>query len=438
MKFSLKYIQHKEEDLNRKMFGLTMLLLCFIISCKKETASTQKTTTTLPNIDTVIMGTKTIFIEPPITVQSPVNSSISVTVARSSPCYPSHEVYYFTANTPNITDTLHTTYTWTIRMASTYTMQGKKVQFVFEKAWFGHVELEIKTNGVVVDFMKVYVTPLGQKANNRNVGIQADCIDNNRKNFVSLFSTDNDPLDGYINARYWDFDDGTNSNQKFNQHEFPLVAMDRNYFVKLFVNNSSGCKDSATMTVFVPAHYADTVRYKYTQTSACYPSEEEFTFMADTTKMPANAIYLWDFHDYVNNYPGKVVKHKFAFPNKYYIELSVMHQGREISHYRDSVYAKGQNVTPIAYFYAKNESNSTDSSYWFYDCKSKFDNGGFLTDIIWDYGDGFSEHKSQYAYNAWHVYPRLSVSKTYTAKMVITATSGCKDSTTTTIIVPPK
>ena len=415
-------------------FGVMILFF----SCKKD-VNTESTI--LPTIDTIITGT-VIFKEP---AQIFYHNNMSVTVARSCPCNPSNEIYFFTANTPTITDTLNTTYTWTIRMATTYIMQGKKMQFVFERAGTWKVELEVKTNGVVVDTMSVTVTPYGQKANNRNISIHADCINSNKKYFVSLYSTHNVPLDGSVNAIYWDFGDGTHlTDTNYIQHKFPIIQKDTTYIVKLFINNTSGCKDSTSLNVFVPATYIndngayiDTVKFTWTQSDACYPNSEEFTFIADTSKMPANAIYLWDFKDYVRDIPGKIATHKFTFPNRYDVTLRVMHNGRMISEWYDTtVRAKGQFVTPIAYFYSSVEQDTLDTVRRFFNCQSKFDNGGFLDTVVYNFGDGTIIGRPRDDYNARHTYHKQATAKEYLVKMVITANSGCKDSSYTKVIIP--
>ena len=417
-----------------KIFLISYLVAFLFFSCTKQ-AQNATTNVNLPAVDTVITGTVT-FREPQ-QIKSSNNGIIEVKYIRSSPCYPSNEIYFFTANTPSIADTLNTTYTWKIRMASTYILTGKRVQFVFERAGFWKVELEVKTNGIVVDTMSIDVNPFGQKANNRNVSINADCINSNIKSFVSFYSTDNEPLDGFINARYWNFDDGSYDTVKFVQHQFPLIPYDKYYDVKLFVNNSSGCKDSALNKVFVPTTYNLPCKFTWFQTDACKPNNEVFTFGADTTGVPKGAIYLRDYKDYVKDVAGATTTHLFTHPNRYDVTLKIMYEGRELcSYYDTNVVAKGQNVTPIAYFYTSIEEIKTDSVRRFFNCQSKFDNGGFLIDILWDYGDGTSQHRPQNDYNARHTYTRKLIDMPYKIKMVITDKSGCKDSTTTNIIIP--
>ena len=416
------------------IFIIAYLFIVGISSCTKQIES-KSVNVNIPSVDTLITGTVTY--REPIQIKNSATGKIEVKYIRSSPCYPSNEIYFFTANTPSITDTLNTTYTWTIRMASTYILTGKKVQFVFERAGFWKVELAVKTNDILVDSMSIDVNPFGQKANNRNVGIIADCINSNIKSFVSFSSTALTPIDGYINARYWNFDDGSHSDSQFVQHQFPLVPYDKRYDVTLFINNSSGCKDSAISKVFVPATYNLPCKFTWSKTDACKPNKEIFTFVADTTGVPSGAIYLWDYKDYVKDVVGATTTHLFTHPNRYDVTLKIMYKGRELCQYYDTnVVAKGQNVTPIAYFYTSIEEVKPDSVRRFFNCQSKFDNGGFLIDILWDYGDGVTQHRPQDDYNARHTYTRKNVDMSYTIKMLITDKSGCKDSSSTNITIP--
>ncbi len=418
-----------------KIFFYSLFISTLFLSCNKEANTTSTSNSSLPAVDTIITG-PVIFKETPQIVTNS-NGSIIVQYQRSCPCNPSHEIYYFTANTPTITDTLNTTYTWTIRMASTFILTGKKVQFIFQRAGFWTVELEVKTKGIVVGNLNINVNPFGQFGNNKNVSIHADCIDSNRKNFISFYSTDIEPIDGFVNARYWDFNDGTSSTEKYIQHEFPKAPYDKTYTVKLFVSNSSGCKDSAIQSVFVPGDYSNLkCKYTYTKTDACKPSNEVFTFMADSIGVPKGAFYIWDFKDYVKDIPGKTVSHQFTFPNRYDVTMKIMYNGRQLCSNYDSVFAKGQNVTPIAYFYSSIVEETSTTIRRFFNCLSKFDNGTYLSDIVWTYGDGYSEHRPHDDYNARHTYNKQINDSTYTVKMVITASSGCKDSSYTTVVIP--
>lgn len=406
-------------------FGLMFLL---VVSCKKETSEPAKP---IPTVDTFLTP-KNIFFSNPVRIVS--QNNVRIQIMQSNPCFPSHEVFFFTAETPTITDSANTSFTWTVEQTTNTILRGRKVQYVFARAGTHKITVEIKTKEVLVEKIEFSVSPLGQLTNNRNVGMQIDPIDNNRPNYLSFSSKAQTPLDGFINATYWDFGDGTNSSQQFIQKEFTAMPVDKEYTVKLFVNNSNGCKDSSIQKVNVPAMYNQACSFTYSQTSACKPSSEEFTFIADTNAFPSTAIYLWDFKNFVFDVPGKVVKHKFTFPNTYDVQLRVMNNGRMISQCNKIVTAKGQDVTPIPVFFASIEN--ADSTRWFFNCTSKFDNGTFLSDIFWDFGDGNSTNRPANDYNARHTYTKQAIAKTYIVKMVVTASSGCKDSSFTQVIVP--
>lgn len=407
-------------------FGLIVL---FFSSCKKATEEEQAKP--LPTVDTFSTPKNIFFTNPPRIV---TQNSVRIEVLQSNPCYPSHEVFFFTAITPSLADSANLSYIWTVEQTTNTILQGKKVQYVFARAGNHKITLEIKNKEVVVEKIEFNVSALGQLTNNRNVGMQIDPIDNNRPNFLSFSSKAQTPLDGFINATYWDFGDGTNSTQQFIQKEFTAQPIDKEYTVKLFVNNSNGCKDSSIQKVSIPAIYNQACNFLYLQTSPCKPSSEEFTFIADTNGFPASAIYLWDFKDYVFDVPGKVVKHKFTYPNTYDVQLRVMNNGREISRCNRLITAKGQDVTPIPVFFASIET--ADSTRWFFNCTSKFDNGTFLSAIFWDFGDGNSTTRPANDYNARHTYTKQTTARTYIVKMVVTASSGCKDSSYSQVVIP--
>lgn len=411
----------------------------FYWACKKDVAT--ESGGIMPTIDTTIIG-NVIFKEPPTII---TNNGVTITVNRSCPCNPSWEIYYFSANAPFITDTVNTIYTWTIRMASNIVLTGKNAQYMFAQKGTWDIELEIKTNNQSVYRYTFNVQPYGQRVNNRNVVIKADCIDANRKYFVSLFSPYWQPLDGYVNAIFWDLGDGTIlKDTNYIQHKYPMIQKDTTYFVKQFINNSNGCKDSAILPVFVPATYVNDTgvfinvkKFTWSKSNHCKPNHEEFTFIADTSGMPANAIYEWDFKDYVKGVRGKIVKHKFTYPNRYDVNLRVWHNGRIISEWYDTtVRANGQYVTPIAFFYSSVEQDTLDTVRRFFNCQSKFDNGTFLDSIHWTFGDGFSLSRPKDDYNARHTYKKLSVPMTYDVRMIIRASSGCFDTSYTKVVIP--
>ncbi|MFX7866459.1 hypothetical protein ABTK37_20895, partial [Acinetobacter baumannii] len=70
------------------------------------------------------------------------------------------------------------------------------------------------------------------------------------------------------------------------------------YKVKLTVTSSAGCKSSFNDSlVFVPSSYTNVGGISYTKTNACAPDSQVFTFLQDSSSLPSNAMYKWDFGD---------------------------------------------------------------------------------------------------------------------------------------------
>ena len=357
----------------------------------------------------------------------------------SSPCYPSNEIFFFTA-IPNGIDTTGVTYSWYIQDGQDhYILTGKKIQYLYNTAGgSNYVKVEAYKNGNIIDSVSTSVTAYGQRANNRDVGFQMNYATTTNKRYVAFNSTAQNPLDGYINALYWDFGDGSSdgSNNKYPNHTFPYIPADINYKVTLYVNNNANCKDSVAHTILVPASYSLPCKFNYSSKNAC-TTGEIFTFNADTTGVPKGADYIWDFHDFSTGIKGNPITHQYATPNRYQISLLIKYHGVEVCNYTDTnLYAVGQNIKPSAYFYG--DPKTADSSYWFFNDLTTFNNGGFLDDILWDLGDGNTRHPSKYSPSLDYQYAILPTRKTYTVKMLVTAISGCKDSSYFKVTVPGK
>ena len=400
-------------------------------SCSKSDVNKENNTNyTAP--DTVLNGTIK-FTDAPHTIS---RGGLILKYISSSPCYPSNEIFFFTA-VPNGIDTVGVTYSWYIQDGPDHhILTGKKVQYLYNTAGgSNYVKVEAYKNGSIVDSVSTIVTAYGQRANNRDVGFQMNYATTTNKRYIAFNSTAQNPLDGYINALYWDFGDGTGdgSNNKYPNHTFPYIPADINYTVTLYVNNNANCKDSVSHTILVPASYSLPCKYTYSSKNAC-TTGETFTFIADTTGAPQGADYVWDFKDYSVGLKGNPINHQFAYPNRYDVTLKIMYHGVQVCSRYDSIFAVGQHVKPSAFFYGT--PKTSDSSYWFFNDLSTFNNGGYLDDIVWDFGDGNTSHPSKYSPSQDYRYTIQSSRKTYTVKMLITAISGCKDSSYFKVTVP--
>ena len=413
---------------------LLLIIIVIVQSCSKsDLTNPNNVVYTAP--DTIINGTIK-FRDPAHTVNQ---NGLIMQYISSSPCYPSNEIFFFTA-IPNGIDTTGVTYSWYIQDGPDhYIFTGKKIQYLYNTAGgSNYVKVEAYKNGNIIAKVETSVTAYGQRANNRDVGFQINYATTINKRYVAFNSTAQNPLDGYINALYWDFGDGSSdgSNNKYPNHTFPYIPADINYKVILYVNNNANCKDSAIHTVLVPASYSLPCAFTFSSANAC-TSGEVFTFLADTTGVPNGADFIWDFKDYSNGFSGNPVSHQYAYPNRYDVTMKIMYKGVNLcSHYDTTVIAKGQNAKPSAYFYSTPES--WDSTKWFFNDLSTFNNGGFLGDIIWDFGDGHTAHPNQYSPSLDYTYAVPTTTQHYTVKMIITSSQGCKDTSYQKVTVPGK
>lgn len=402
-------------------------------SCSKNDLAKPQTTTYTPP-DTIINGT----IKFTDTYHTVSQQGLSISYIGSSPCYPSNEIFFFTAVPVNI-DTTGVTYFWYIQEGQkATTLTGKKIQYMYAAACNSYVKLEAYSKGYIIATVTMNINAYGQRANNRDVGFQINYSSTTTKNYLAFNSTTLDPLDGYINALFWNFGDGTNdaTNNKYPNHTFPSVPVDMNYPVELYVNNSSGCKDSVTHIVNVPASYSLPCKFTFSSKNAC-TTGEVFTFIADSTGVPKGAEYIWDFKDFTNGYYSNPIDHQYAYPNRYDVKLIIKYKGNEVCNHTDTtIRAVGQNAKPTAYFYGA--PKNTDSTYWFFNDLSAFNNGGFLADILWDFGDGNTKHPDKYSPSVDYMYTATSTRTTYKVSMFITDNAGCKDTSYFRVTVPAK
>ena len=417
-------------------YALLLFISTVIIeSCSKSDVNSPIVTTIYTAPDTLINGTIK-FRDSAHTVSQ---NGLTIHYISSSPCYPSNEIFFFTADPGNM-DTTGLTYSWYIQDGQFhYILTGKKIQYLYATAGgSNYVKLEAYKAGNIVAKVETSVTAYGQRANNRDVGFLMNYATTTNKRYVAFSSTTQNPLDGYINAIFWDFGDGSydGSNNTYPNHTFPYLPADINYAVKLYVNNNANCKDSAVHTILVPASYSLPCAFSFSSQNAC-TTGEVFTFVADTTGVPAGADYVWDFKDYSSGLKGNPITHQYAYPNRYDVTMKIMYHGVQVcSHYDTTVFAKGQGIKPSPYFYAT--PKTSDSSIWFFNDLSTYGNGGFLDNIVWDFGDGYTANPNKYSPNVDHTYSILSTRMVYNAKMVVTAISGCSDSSYFKISVPGK
>lgn len=114
---------------------------------------------------------------------------------------------------------------------------------------------------------------------------------------------------------YWDFGDGTNSDQQNPSHTY---TKEGNYTVKLLVTNASGCTDSLVKTAYVRIK-APQVSINGLPQNGCGPLSHKFTSSVNSLEPISN--YHWDFGD--GNFSDSATPtHVFTTPGAYTITLT--------------------------------------------------------------------------------------------------------------------
>lgn len=406
---------------SRNFILITALLACLLLhnSCTKTETIYTPSETIFPG--SIVSSGDTTWISSP---------NLTYRITRTSPCYPSNEVYYFkiisTAFPANAV------YSWDFG-------DGHWDSTAYVQHYYGYgnvytVILKVWVNGKIVQQITTAVKPYGQHVS-PVASFGCSLNDYRDPNYVA-FNAQSSVTSGSIVNYFWDWKDGTTSNvaTPYTEHRFPDKNKDTSYKVKLIVTSHAGCQSSfGDSLIFVPASYTNVGGISYTKTSACYPDSQIFTFTQDVSTLPNNAIYEWDFGDGTKLQYGNPIKHHYVYSKTYSIVCTIKVPGvklREI--YRNtSVYALGDDIEPIPYINLVKALNNPTNTMWEFNGWAKVGDGHFPRYLTWDFGDGAKDTRnSPYSF---HTY---TASGTYNVKLIVTATSGCTDSTSIPIIVP--
>ncbi len=173
----------------------------------------------------------------------------------------------------------------------------------------------------------------------------------------------------------------------------------------------------------------------YSKTSACYPSNEIFAFTAIAKDLPANTIYQWNFGDGHTANGAATVGNIYQETGYYTVQLTITNAAKQpLKIISVSVYALGQQVTPHASFYAQVFDVNYPNNYHFNANSSNVPRSKIIN-YNWSWGDSSNEQTVS-PDNIQHNFPKVPFDKTYPVQLVVTAKSGCKD--TTVVPVPIK
>ncbi|MFY8003416.1 MAG: PKD domain-containing protein, partial [Chitinophagaceae bacterium] len=241
---------------------------------------------------------------------------------------------------------------------------------------------------------------------------------------------------GNLTNFQWNWADGNiaNTAAPFAQYNFPQVPQDKIYPVKLVVTANSGCKDSTIVNVSVPAVYSITGNFDIQSFDVC--TNEYFILTPNLVGAPANVTYVWDFADAsgIVRTTGPVKKF-FTYQNDYDVKLTVQLNGKTIYQTSRWVRANGQNIRPKALFLKNEVVADANSETWAFYSQSNIPHG-FFTGYRWEFDDGRVDDN----FNTYveHKYTKQATEKTYKVLFIVTGNTGCKDTATGFVTIPPR
>ncbi len=220
---------------------------------------------------------------------------------------------------------------------------------------------------------------------------------------------------------YWDLGDGTSSTLVN-----PTVVYQPGYYtVKLVVSGVGTCKDSVSQVIKVASGVAGssplTADFTYAR-NGCTNSAEAFIFTNKTTGGVAPYHYAWDFGDGTTSTQANPT-HYYLYANNYNITLKVTDANNTVVTKTVTVQSQGGAKPTASFDIYSNTQNG--NSYTFVSTSTI--SSGWMN-YYWDLGNGTTSTL---------INPTITYTSkaTYTIKLVVTGSSGCKDSITKSVTV---
>ena len=419
-------MKHTVRNIIWQLSIINILLIIFsfgLNSCNKNitnNATDSTGNTVITKTSTSVDGDTTVF----------TIGDLVITATRTSPCYPSTEIFTFKADASNIPDA--TTFTW--YYGDGYSDSGKVVQHGYNDAAPFVVLLEIKnSNGVVINSSSFPIKAWGQQL--KPVAIFTTTTDfSNNVNYVT-FTSYSSVNHGSIVQYYWDWGDGTTSNiaDALTRHQFPIKTQDVNYTVKLTITTDAGCTADTSVSVWVPGTYPITGSFGATELNGC--TNESFSFTAQATSVPTGSVYHWHWSDGTHDDSGYTAQHVFAYMNDYDVIMYITLNGRTIYTTHKDIFAKGPNPAPTASFYYTWVDEYATNVLVSFNSQSTIQHGS-IDGFYWNFGNG--QIDSSFASFTETRYQRGSTgtgSKNYTISLIVTG-NGCADTAYQTVNIP--
>ncbi len=412
---------------NSQLFIVLCLSTAIVLSaCKKEVDKPADQQETTEDNSPPIGGATAVFRD----TVSVKDGEVTITYAKSDACYPSNEIFSFTASAAGIP--AGAKYVWEFGDGKSLT--GTTVRNMYRNPATYTIILQIKNAAdVLIHKASVSVKALGQQVTPTAIFSSA-LPDINYLNNMTFTSRSTVPT-GTIVDHLWDWADGTtnNSSNSFMPKNFPKVPEDKTYNVKLIVSANSGCKDTASLNVFVPASYNISGNFTAEQFDAC--TNEYFVFTPTATGVPAGAVYTWDFADATGLVTGSPVKKQFTYQNDYDVKMTITLKGKIIYQTHKPVRAFGQNIKPKALMLKNVVSSTSTKEIWAFYSQSNIPHG-YLTGYRWEMP--FNRVDDNFNTIVEQEYTKAATPTNYSVRLIVTSNTGCKDTAVANITVPAK
>jgi len=406
--------------LNKLAHFFIIFIIVVLSGCAKNDALPTNTTVD----STIVIGNTTIGDTTIIKA-----NNITITFSKTDPCYPSSEIFAFSATSANLPN--GATFHWAF--GDGHIADGQTVSHGYNVAAPFVVIVSLKNQSN----QTIQATSFGVKAAGQAIRpvpvftYKQDFNDNpNYLTFNSASSVNH----GSIVKLFWDWGDGTTSSNAaaLTRHGFPIEIQDKNYPVKLTITTDAGCTADTTLYVKVPGTYNISGGYTATAYDAC--TNEYFTFTAQATNVPSGAEYFWHFSDGTGDGKGISINHSFAYMNDYDVILYIVLDGRIIYTSHQAINAKGPDPKPKASFYfiwKKEDANRVLVSF---NSQSTVKHGS-IDGFLWNFGNGTTNND----YNSYHEvsYPKGSSPVTYQVQLIVSG-NGCNDVAYQSFTIPAK
>jgi PKD repeat protein len=222
-----------------------------------------------------------------------------------------------------------------------------------------------------------------------------------------------------IISRKWNFGDGNTSTSTNPTH---IYASSGTYSVKLIITNANGCIDSLSQNVTV--YPKPQILFSLNDTIQCVNGNSFIYTNNSSISSGSISSYKWYFGDTSTSITTSPT-HSFADTGSYITKLvAVSNRGCKDSLTKTMKVLNGPTV-----LFSVNDTDQCLLGNSFIYNSSSIANGGSITNYYWDFGNGNTSNSPSPSAQTY------SSTGTYSVKLVITNSKGCKDSLSKNIYV---